>query len=267
MANVLQANKTRPSFDLTGKRALVTGAARGIGRHIAIGLANAGADVAFNYVDRRDDAEGAVSELQAAGHRAISVRGDVSDAASVRSMVSAVVRDLGGIDIVVNNAGILSVEPFLEMKEATWDQVLAVNLKGQFLVAQAAARQMVSQGTGGRIINIASIASGQLGIGFPGCAHYTASKGGVIALTETIALELGRHKITCNAIAPGVIDTDMTSGMLRDTTTANAMLARVPLGRAGTPNDVAPVAVFLASDEAAYCTGSVYYVDGGWLAG
>ena len=267
MANVAQTHTPRHAFDLSGKRALVTGGARGIGREIASALAAAGADVGVNYIGRREEAEAAVAELQRQGRFATAVQGDVSNARAVASMVETLVDDLGGLDIVVNNAGILSAEPFLDMKESTWDRVIEVNLKGQFLVAQAAARQMVKQGNGGRIINIASIASGQLGIGFPGCAHYTASKGGVIALTETIALELGRHRITCNAIAPGVIDTDMTSGLLHDKATAQALLNRVPVGRAGTPKDVAPLAVFLASDEAAYCTGSVYYVDGGWLAG
>lgn len=267
MRSLLQSRRLKPAFDLTGKKALVTGASRGIGREIALALGTAGADVAFNYVGSAASAEAAAAQLRVGGRTAVALQGDVSDGRSVQAMVQAAVEKLGGLDVVVNNAGILQAEPFLEMKESTWDRVLDVNLKGQFLVAQAAARQMVKQGRGGRIINIASIASGQIGIGYPGCAHYTASKGGVIALTETIALELGPHKITCNAIAPGLIETDMTKDVLRGARTAQAVLARIPLRRAGRPADVAPMAVFLASDEADYCTGSVFYVDGGWLAG
>jgi NAD(P)-dependent dehydrogenase (short-subunit alcohol dehydrogenase family) len=252
---------------LDGKVALVTGGGRGIGRGCAHALAQAGADVSINYVSAPDEATSLVKELQTLGRRAIAVQGDVSRAADATRMVAETVQGLGRLDVLVNNAGVLSFEPFLEMRESTWDHVMAVNLKGTFLVAQAAARAMAAAKTSGRIINMASIASGGVGIGFPGVAHYTASKGGIVAMTETMAIELGPLGITVNAVAPGVIDTDMTKGMLSDEPARKTMLARIPVGRVGRPNDVAAVVAFLASDEAAYCSGSVFYVDGGWLAG
>ncbi|HEV8594340.1 MAG TPA: 3-oxoacyl-ACP reductase family protein [Thermoplasmata archaeon] len=254
------------SFDLTGKVALVTGAGRGIGKAIALALARAGADVAVNYVEHPDQAEAVAKEVRGMGRNALAIRADVSDRVEAYAMVDEVVSGLGGIDILVNNAGILTFEPFLELREETWDRVLDVNLKGQFLVAQAAARQMALKKRG-RIINIASIASGQVGVGYPNIAHYCASKGGVIAMTEVMALELSPLGINVNAIAPGMIASDMTKDMLGDANAMQALLARVPKRRIGTPEDVASLAVFLASDEADYCTGATFYVDGGWLAG
>ncbi|MBI5465213.1 3-oxoacyl-ACP reductase FabG [Candidatus Gottesmanbacteria bacterium] len=254
-------------FNLSGKVALVTGGSRGIGQGIALALAQAGADVAVNYISSEEEAEKVVQKIKNLGRRAISVRADVSKKQEVDFMVGEMISQLGKIDILINNAGILSFKPFLEMDEETWDKMMAVNLKGQFLVAQAAARQMVAQKTGGKIINIASIASGQVGVGFPNIAHYCASKGGVVAMTETMALELGPHKINVNAIAPGAIETDMTKNMLLDEKTRQGLLMRIPKGRIGKPEDVGAMAVFLASDEADYCTGATFYVDGGWLAG
>ncbi len=150
------------------------------------------------------------------GQRSIAVRGDVSRKDDVDAMVARVELELGGIDILVNNAGILLFEPFLTMSEANWDRVIDINLKGQFLVAQAVARGMARRGKGGRILNLASIASGQVGIGYPNIAHYCASKGGVNAMTEVMALELGPHRISVNAIAPGIIGTDMTKDLTAD---------------------------------------------------
>lgn len=257
----------RRMFDLTGKVALVTGAGRGIGRGIALALARTGADVAVNYVTAPDVADGVAAEIRRLGRQAMTVRADVSNRLEVEAMVSTVVRELGRIDILVNNAGVLLFEPFLQMREENWDRVIDVNLKGQFLVAQAVARHMVERREGGRIINLASIASGQVGIGYPNIAHYCASKGGVIAMTEVMAIELGPYGITANAIAPGVIATDMTKEIVGDASATAALLARVPRGRLGTPDDVAGLAVYLASEEADYCTGATFYVDGGWLAG
>jgi len=254
-------------FNLSGKVALVTGASRGIGQGIALALAKAGADVAVNYVASEQEAEKVAQEIKNLGRRSIIVRADVSQKREVEFMVNEVVSKLGKIDILANNAGILSFEPFLEMKEETWDKMMAVNLKGQFLVAQAVARQMVEKKISGKIINIASIASGQVGIGFPNIAHYCASKGGVVAMTETMALELGKYNINVNAIAPGAIETDMTKNMLLDEKTRQGLLMRIPKGRIGKPEDIGNMAVFLASDEADYCTGATFYVDGGWLAG
>lgn len=254
-------------FDLRGKVALVTGGGRGIGRAIALALAGAGADVAVNYVSEPQDAEAVVTTIRGLGRRSIAVRGDVSRKEEVEAMVARVELELGGIDVLVNNAGILLFEPFLTMSEANWDKIIDVNLKGQFLVAQAVARAMAGRRRRGRIVNIASIASGQVGIGYPGIAHYCASKGGVIALTEAMALELGPLGVNVNAIAPGIIGTDMTKDLVGNPAAQRGLLARIPKGRVGRPEDVAALAVFLASDEADYCTGSTFYVDGGWLAG
>jgi NAD(P)-dependent dehydrogenase (short-subunit alcohol dehydrogenase family) len=254
-------------FNLRGKVALVTGGDRGIGKAIAWALAEAGADVAVNYLREADKAEAIVLMIRKLGQRSIAVRGDVSRKDEVEAMVARVEQELGGPDILVNNAGILLFEPFLTMSESNWDKVIDVNLKGQFLVAQAVARGMVRRGKGGRILNLASIASGQVGVGYPNIAHYCASKGGVIAMTEVMALELGPHGISVNAIAPGIIGTDMTSDLVADPAAQNSLLARIPKGRIGRPEDVAALAVFLASDEAEYCNGATFYVDGGWLAG
>lgn len=253
-------------FELDGKVALVTGGGRGIGRGISLALARAGADVGVNYVGHQGAAKGVVAEVEAMRRRSMVVQADVSRKTEVEAMVAAVVRELGGVDILVNNAGVLTFEPFLEMKEETWDRLLAVNLKGQFLVAQAVARGMVKRRRG-RIINMASIASGQVGVGYPNIAHYCASKGGVIAMTEVMALELSPLGITVNAIAPGLISTDMTKDMVGNEGVRGVLMGRIPRGRLGAPEDVGGMAVFLASDESDYCTGATFYVDGGWLAG
>lgn len=254
-------------FKLTDKVALVTGASRGIGRGIALCLAKQGADVAVNYHSSQEEAQEVVEKIKKMGRKAMAVQADVSQKEEVERMVEKVVQEFGKIDILVNNAGILTSKPFLEMDQKTWDKMMAVNLRGQFLVAQAAANQMVAKKIAGRIINIASIASGQVGVGFPNIAHYCASKGGVVAMTETMALELGPYNISVNAIAPGAIETDMTKGMLADEKTKQGLLARIPKGRIGKPEDIGAMACFLASDEADYCTGATFYVDGGWLAG
>ena len=254
-------------FNLEGKVALVTGGSRGIGKGCALSLAEAGAVVCVNYVLNQEEAERAVVEIGALGHQVITVKADVSQKIQVEQMIQEIVAKLGKIDILVNNAGILSLEPFLEMKEETWDQMIRINLKGQFLVAQAVAKQMVAKKIKGKIINVASIASGQVGVGFPGLVHYCATKGGIIAMTEAMSLELGKEGINVNAIAPGAIETDMTKGMLADEQTKQGFLTRIPMGRVGQPQDIGSMAVFLASDESDYCTGATFYVDGGWLAG
>jgi len=249
-------------FDLTGKKALVTGGSRGIGRGIALALAKQGADVAVNYRSNAEEAENVVAEIKKMKRNAFAVQADVSDSKSVAKMFDAVKKRWGKLDILVNNAGMLSYAPFEELKEEDWDKVLSVNLKGQFLCGQQAARMMKK---GGRIVNIASIASGGVGIGFPNITHYTASKAGVVGLTENMALELGPKGINVNAIAPGVIDTDMTKDMLKDKKAMAGMLMRIPKRRVGQPEDIGAAAAFLASDEADYITGIVLYVDGGWL--
>ncbi len=251
-------------FSLTFKKALVTGASRGIGRGIALSLAKQGADVAVNYRSNENEAQAVVSEIKAMGREAFAIQADVSLAAEVARMFAEIKNRWGKIDILVNNAGIVKFANFEEVSEEDWDQIVAVNLKGQFLCAKEAVKLM---GPGGKIINIASIASGGVGIGFRQIAHYTASKGGVVALTENLALELGPKGINVNAIAPGVIETDMTKGLTTDEKTSAGLLARIPKGRFGKPEDIGAAAAFLASDEADYITGTVLYVDGGWLAG
>jgi 3-oxoacyl-[acyl-carrier protein] reductase len=250
-------------FDLKNKKALVTGASRGIGRGIALSLAKQGADVAVNYRSKKEEAEKVVTEIKKMGRDAFAIQADVSQASSVAKMFADIKVKWSKLDILVNNAGILQFADFEKITEEQWDQVLDVNLKGQFLCAKEAIKLMSK---GAKIVNIASIASGGAGIGFSKIAHYTASKGGVVALTENMALDLGAKGINVNAIAPGVIESDMTKGMLADEKAKVGLLARIPKGRVGQPKDIGAAAAFLVSDEADYITGIVLYVDGGWLA-
>lgn len=251
-------------FSLKGKKALVTGGSRGIGRGIALALATQGADVAINYHSKKDEAEKVVEEIKKMGREAFSIQADVSKSADVAKMFGEVKTKWGRLDILVNNAGIVAFANFESITEEEWDKILDVNLKGQFLCSREAIKLMDK---GAKIINIASIASGGVGIGFSRIAHYTASKGGVVALTENMAIDLASKGINVNAIAPGVIETDMTKGMLGDEKVKQGLLMRVPKGRVGKPEDIGAAAAFLASDEADYITGTVLYVDGGWLAG
>lgn len=251
-------------FDLTGKKALVTGGSRGIGRGISLSLAKQGADVAVCYHSNNSEAEKVVGEIKAIGRDSFAVQADVAVSGSVLACFEKIKEKWGKLDILVNNAGIVHFASFEDMPEEEWDNIIDTNLKGQFLCSQEAVKLMSK---GGKIINIASIASGGVGVGFSKIAHYTASKGGVVALTENMALDLAGRDINVNAIAPGVIQTDMTRDMLADKKTQAGLLARVPKGRIGKPEDIGAAAAFLASDEADYIDGSVIYVDGGWLAG
>jgi len=251
-------------FDLKGKKALVTGSSRGIGRGIALALAKQGADVAINYRSEKKEAEKVISEIKKMKRDAFVAQADVSSVDEVIRMFSEVKKHWGNLDILVNNAGIVAYADFESMTEEEWDKIMDVNLKGQFLCSREAVKLM---GKGGRIINIASIASGGVGVGFSRIAHYTASKGGVVALTENMALDLAAKGINVNAIAPGIIETDMTKDMLGDEKAKAGLMARIPKGRVGKPKDIGAAAAFLASDEADYVTGIVLYVDGGWLAG
>jgi len=250
-------------FDLKGKKALVTGGSRGIGRGIALALAKQGADVAINYHSNTQEAEKVVAEIQALGRDSFAVQADVSDKESVVKMFEEIKTKWEKLNILVNNAGIIKYGSFEELTEEDWDSILNVNLKGQFLCSQEAVKLMTD---GGRIINTASIASGGVGVGFPKIAHYTASKGGVVALTENMAIELAAKNINVNAIAPGIVETDMTKDMLADEKSKAGLMARIAKKRVGKPEDIGAAAAFLASDEADYITGSVIYVDGGWLA-
>jgi len=251
-------------FSLAGKKALVTGGSRGIGRGIVLALAEQGADVVINFTSSKDKAETVAQEVEAKGRKALIIQADVSKRSEVVSMFEQIKQEWGALDILVNNAGVLRGGEFSEFSEEMLDEVLGVNLKGQFFCAQEAVKMMRN---GGRIINIASISSGGTGVGFAQIEAYTASKGGVIGLTENLALDLGPKGINVNAIAPGVIDTDMSRGTSDDKEMGEAVLRRIPKGRVGKPEDIGAAAAFLASDEADYITGVTLYVDGGWLAG
>jgi len=243
---------------LRGKIALVTGAQQGIGRGIALAFAREGADVAVNYLDDRAAAEKVLREVHAAGRRAVLVQADVARPTDAQTMVAQVLSELGGLDVLVNNAGVYPRVPFLEMRETDWDLVLDVNLKGGFFCAQAAARAMVAAGRRGSIINMAS----QAIRGAVRGVHYSASKGGVVAMTRATALELAPHGIRVNAIAPGLTDTAQPRYGNNENELA-AMARAVPLGRMAQPDDIAAVAVFLASDDARHVTGQTVHVNGG----
>jgi len=244
------------------RTAIVTGARRGIGQAIAHALAEKGAAVVISDVNK-EDCQKNVDEITKLGGRALAVECDVSSRDDVEEMVKITVAEFGSVDILVNNAGILSYKPILELTDDEWDKTISVNLKGQFICAQACAREMVKK-QWGRIINIASISSGGCGIAFSQIGHYTASKGGVIGLTNALALELTPHGINVNAICPGAIDTPMTGGA-RESGQLEQILARIPKGRIGRPQEVADLAVFLASEEADYISGASVVIDGGWL--
>lgn len=245
---------------LDNRVALVTGGSRGIGRAIALALAEAGAGVAVNYASGAAAAEGVVREIEALGRRALAVQADVSGQAAGDRLVEAVVGGLGRLDILVNNAGITRDGLLIRMKEQDWDDVLGTNLKGMFNCTRAAAKVMMKQREG-RIINIASVAAFA---GNPGQCNYAAAKAGVIGFTRVVARELGSRGIRVNAIAPGYITTDMTAGL--PDKLKEEILARIPAGRFGVPEDIARVAVFLASPAAEYITGQTIVVDGGLTA-
>jgi NAD(P)-dependent dehydrogenase (short-subunit alcohol dehydrogenase family) len=245
---------------LPAKTALVTGGGRGNGRAIALGLAREGADVAIGYMYDPEDAQVVVDEILALGRRAIRVRADTSKLEAVKRMINTVIREFGRIDILVNNAGILKRTPFLEIEEEEWERIMNVNLKGYFLVGQAAARQMVAQGEGGHIINVSSLNQFNAGMNV---AHYCVSKAGVGMLTKTMALELAQHNIRVNAIAPGLIETDMNRHDIARPEFREGRLARIPLKLIGRPEDLVAIAVLLASDDARLITGATFSVDGG----
>jgi len=244
---------------LQGKIAIVTGAARGIGRAIAVRFAQEGARVAV--VDLREgEGQETVCQITAAGGQALFVRTDVSDSGQVQAMVEAVLARWGTIDILVNDAGVCPFAGFLEMPEALWDQVLDVNLKGYFLVSQAVARVMVERGIKGRIIAVSSISAE---FGGSQQAHYCASKAGINLLVKSMAISLGPHGITCNAVLPGTVESDINRAALADPAVRDYWSQRAPLGRLGQPEDIAGPVLFFASDDSAWCTGALLVVDGG----
>jgi 3-oxoacyl-[acyl-carrier protein] reductase len=251
-----EPSKPRISTDLTGQVALVTGAARGLGRIIAQTLAGAGAQVAGIDVNV-DTLSETIESIRAAGGTAEPWACDVTDSARVNQVVEEVTRKWGGLHILVNNAGITRDNIIMRMKDEQWDAVLGINLKGTFLFTRAVCRPMM-KGRRGRIINIASV-SGLMGN--PGQANYSASKAGVIGLTRTVAREVASRNITVNAVAPGFIATEMTAALGEEI--LQEVRKQIPLGRLGEPRDVADAVLFLASEAAAFITGQVLTVDGG----
>jgi 3-oxoacyl-[acyl-carrier protein] reductase len=249
-------------FDLSGKVALVTGGSRGLGRAIAIAFARQGADVAVNYRGNADAAVATATAIRDAGHEVETIRGDTSAGREAcAAIVHAALERFSKVDILVNNAGITRDNLLMRMDEQDWDAVLATNLSGPFWMTRAISRPMM-KARRGRIINMSS-AAGRMGN--PGQANYSAAKAGLIGLTKTTARELASRGITCNAIAPGLIETDLTSD-LPDAAT-EALTSLTPLGYAGNVDDVAAAAVYFASDEARYVTGQVLGVDGGIVMG
>lgn len=249
-------------FDLTGKRALVTGGATGIGEGIALGLAAAGADVALTY--RSHAPEETQAKIEAAGVKSAAVKADFTgmDEAAAEEVVGFARDALGGLDILVNNAGIIHREASTDMPLADWRRVLSVNLDSVWLLSQAAGRHMVAQGSG-KIIIVASVLGSQGGLMVPG---YAASKHAAIGLTRSLCNEWSGKGVNVNAIAPGYTATDNTQALRDDPVRSKALLDRIPAGRFADPSEMAGAAVFLASDAASYCHGSVVTVDGGWLA-
>ena len=244
---------------LQDKVCIITGAAQGIGRAIAERFGHEGARVAI--VDIRE-AEGLKAEdaVRAAGGEAVFIRTDVSDRSQVLAMVEQVLALWGKIDILVNDAGVCPFADFLDMPEVLWDQVLDVNLKGYFLVSQAVARTMVARGVKGRIIAVSSISAE---FGGSQQAHYCASKAGINLLMKSMAISLGPHGITCNAVLPGTVETDINRHALSEPTARAYWSQRAPLGRIGQPEDIAGPVLFFATDDSAWCTGALLVVDGG----
>lgn len=251
------------SFSLHGQTALVTGGAAGIGEAITLGLAGAGADMALLYHSR--PAEAVLAAIRDRGRRAHAIRGDLAtlDEPAAAAIVAEAEAALGPVDILVNNAGIIHRAPALEHDFADWRRVLGVNLDAAFLLSQAAARRMAERRAGGRIVNIASVLSGQGGVFVPG---YAASKHALLGLTRALANEWAALGINVNAIAPGYTATANTAALREDSERSAALLARIPAGRFAEPGEMAGAAVFLASPAASYVHGTLLAVDGGWLA-
>ncbi len=248
-------------MSLQGKVALITGGDTGIGSGICQRFAEDGADVVIDYVGDRAPAEALVKQLTALGRRALAIEADVSDQTAVNSLFQQAIAAFGRVDILVNNAGIEKRAAFLDVTVEDFEKVRAVNLRGAFLCAQAAARDMVKRNEG-RIVNISSIHED---VAFPEFVPYACSKGGMRMLMRTLAIELAQYQITVNNVAPGAIATPINKATLADPEKIAALDAIIPLGHLGKPADVAAVAAFLASPDAAYVTGSTYYVDGGMV--
>lgn len=265
MLNLKNKAPKKSFCDLTGQVAIVTGARRGMGRTHALTLAKAGAKVVVSDISL-EDCEKVVKEIEKEKGEGLAVKCDVSKKGEVDEMVKKTVKKWGSLDILVNNAGICQFKPFLDLTEEEWDRTININLKGYFLCAQAAVKEMAKKKRG-VIVNIASVAMGQQGIGFPNIAHYCASKGGIVGITEALAVELAPLNIRVNAVSPGMIDTPMVDPVMKDPQQEKGILARIPMHRMADAQEVSNLVLFLASGESSYMTGSTVVVDGGWLSG
>lgn len=245
---------------LRDKIAIITGGGTGIGYGLALGLAKEGANIVINYCRSKEGAEDVAKKIKEMNQKVITIQADISNVSDINSLVEKTIDNFGKIDILINNSAIAPWKPFLEITEGLWDKVIDTNLKGTFLCAQRAAKEMIKTG-GGRIINITST-GGYAALKY--LAHYCASKGGINLLTKVMALELAPYNITVNAIGPGAIEVERNLREHPNYSEAHNPL--IPLGRVGKPEDIAGLTVFLCSEEASYITGQVFYVDGGLLS-
>jgi NAD(P)-dependent dehydrogenase (short-subunit alcohol dehydrogenase family) len=250
------------SFSLAGRQALVTGASRGIGAALALGLAAAGADVAVT-ARRIEDLAATSVGVDGLGRKSLPIACDVTQVASIAAAAAAIAGAGWMPDILVNNAGVERVSPSADVDEATWDSIVDTNLKGAFFVAQAFARPLIARGAPGAIVNVCSLTSG---IGIPTATPYTSSKSGLLGMTRALAAEWAAHGIRVNGIGPGYFRTAMTEGFYQDTGWQDEMLAKIPMRRFGHLDDLVGATVFLASGAAAYITGQLLYIDGGYMA-
>lgn len=246
---------------LQGKRALITGASRGIGRGIAEVFADEGADVVINYVSQPEKAEEVAKEIRAKGRKAITVKADVGKRSEVEPMFEKAWKELGPIDILINNAGIETIVPFLDLTDQQWTSLVDVNLRGPWLCSQVYCRRAIAEKRKGSIVHIGSIQAAKV---LPGRTHYAPTKLGLEALTRNMSAEMTPQGIRVNCVHPGLIATDMTDWVMKSPDILPLVLAQISLGRAGQPREIGTVAAFIASDEASYLTGQSIHVDGGW---
>jgi glucose 1-dehydrogenase len=256
------ANVADLRVDLRGKTAIVTGAATGIGKAIALRLGASGANVVVDYRNETDAANAIVAEIERSGGHGLALPADVSDETAVDALVKQTVERFGGLDILVNNAGIEQAHPVVEIPLDVWQRIISVNLTGPFLCTRAAAKAMIARGRGGRIINISSVHED---LAFPNNAAYAASKGGVRMFMRTAALELAPHGITVNDVAPGAIATPINQDVRANPEQQKELLEEIPLGRVGQPEEIAALCTYLASEAASYVTGATFVIDGGLM--
>jgi len=247
---------------LAGKKVLITGSSRGIGRAIAVGLAKEGADIGINYVRNKDAAEEVISIIKGLGRKSISIQADASKVSEINRMVEKTWQELGRIDILVNNAGVAYIEPFAKITEETWDRTMAVNLRAVFFCSQIVAMKMIEHKINGKIINM-SATNGE--VAEADTAHYNASKGGVNMLTKSLAIELASYGINVNGLAPGVIETEIDEDFFAEPKFKEHYRRHIPMSRFGKAEECVGAIVFLASDEASYITGHTITIDGGLL--